>query len=101
MTVKENQNLKLTKLGIHPIKRRWMDQAPKIKNTICNSSNAEHCVSFLLGLLAWSKPRSFLVHYLKHIALWSSFGEHIGWECVLGVRSVWSVLGSVFDEFMC
>ena len=84
--VKENQNLKLTKLGTHPIKRRRTDQAPKIKNTICNSSNAKHYVS---------------VHYLKHIALWSLFGEHVGWECVLGVRSVWSVLGSVFGEFMC
>jgi len=41
MTVKENQNLKLTKSGTHPIKRRQTNQAPKIKNTICNSSNAE------------------------------------------------------------
>ena len=69
MTVKENQNLKLTKSGTHQINRRRMDQAPKIKNTICNSSNVEHCVFFLLGLLARSKPKSFLVHYLKHIAL--------------------------------
>jgi len=101
MTVKENQNLKLTKSGTHSIKRRRTDQAPEIKNTICNNSTAEHCVSFFLSLLARSKPRSFSIHYLKHIALWSSFGEHAGWECVLGVRSVWSILGSVFDEFIC
>ena len=84
MTVKENQNLKLTKSGTHPIKRRRTDQAPKIKNTICNSLTTEHSIN-----------------YFKHIALWSSFGEHVGWECVFGVRSVWSVLGSVFDKFMC
>ena len=66
---KRKLKLEIDKSGAHPIKIRQTDQAPKIKNSICNSLNTKHCVSFLLGLLARSKPRSFSVHYLKHIAL--------------------------------
>ena len=66
--VKENQNLKLTKLGTHPIKRNERIKHQKSKRWF-TTVESKLCVSFFLGLLAQSKPRWFSIHYLKHIAL--------------------------------
>ena len=66
--VKENQNLKLTKLGTHPIKRNERIKHQKSKRWF-TTIESKLCVSFFLGLLAQSKPRWFSIHYLKHIAL--------------------------------
>ena len=49
---KRKPKLEADKVKNSPNQEKTNGQAPKIKNSICNSSNAEHCVSFLLGLLA-------------------------------------------------
>ena len=66
---KRKPKLEADKVRNSPNQEKTNGPSTKNQNTICNSSNAEHYVSFLIGLLAQSKPRSFSVHYLKHIAL--------------------------------